>query len=226
MVTSDKPFFDPGAGTSQMSNGAVTQSSELIFTIATQPVEAPVARSEVHSQPTGIGSVDVRPNQSLTSRKTVTGVSDSNDELHSEPGSPDGVTDQVELSDRDTSKDEGLDQELSEEANYRETIRGVRSFMGWHQIPHFDSSSSSLDDNPFASVRAQLTGKVSIKLPADEWLCRKLEKSNLAMAEGYPSRNSETAELLRDQFIKTPGSSRWYDMFTKKKDFVRLKVLS
>ena len=27
------------------------------------------------------------------------------------------------------------DQDLSEDANYRETIRGVRSFMGWHHIP-------------------------------------------------------------------------------------------
>ena len=41
------------------------------------------------------------------------------------------------------------DQDLSEEANYRETIGGVRSFMGWHQIPDFDCASSSLDDNPF-----------------------------------------------------------------------------
>ena len=62
------------------------------------------------------------------------------------------------------------DQELSEEANYRETIRGVRSFMGWYQIPDFDTSSSSLDDDLFAGARAQPTWKISIKLPADEWL--------------------------------------------------------
>ena len=57
----------------------------------------------------------MRPDQSLTSRKTVavTGVSDSDDEPHSEPGSPAGGSDQSELSDRDTPKDEGLDQELS-----------------------------------------------------------------------------------------------------------------
>ena len=97
--------------------------------------------------------MDARLDQSLTSRKTVTGVSDSDDELHSEPGSPAGGSDQGELSDKDTPK---------KEANYRETIRGVRSFMGWHQIPDFDSSSSSLDDNPFVGARAQPTGKVSI----------------------------------------------------------------
>ena len=160
VVTSDEPFFDPRASTSQMSTGAVTQSSEVIFTgaspvqatgdvaasmTATRPVEAPSDRSEVHSQPTGTGSVDVKPDQSLTSRKTVTvtGVADSVDELHSAPGSPAGGSDQGELSDRDTPKDEGFDHELSEEANYRETIRGVRSFMGWHKILDFNSSSSS-----------------------------------------------------------------------------------
>ena len=46
------------------------------------------------------------------------------------------------------------------------------------------------------------------------------------MADGYPSRTSETAGLLRDQFIKTPRSSKWYDMYTEKKDFVRSKVSS
>ena len=61
-------------------------------------------------------------------------------------------------------------------------MRGVRSFMGWHQIPDFDSSSSSLDNSPFAGARAQATGKVSIKLLADDWLCRKLEKLNVTIA--------------------------------------------
>ena len=118
VVTSDKPFFDPAAGTSQMYAGVVTQPSEVIVTgassvqatrdlaasmtatqpveaagtmrLATQPVEAPGATSEVLSQPTGTGIVDVRlVDQSLTSKKTVvaatTGVSDSEDDLHSEP---------------------------------------------------------------------------------------------------------------------------------------------
>ena len=63
----------------------------------------------------------------------------------------------------------------SEESTYRETIRGVRSFMGWHQIPEFDSVSSA-DNNPFAGSRAPPTGKVSVKLLVDDWLCRKMEK--------------------------------------------------
>ena len=98
--------------------------------------------------------------------------------------------------------------------------------MGWYQIPDFDSAESSLDDNPFASSRAQPTWKVSIKLPVDDWLCRKLEKLNLTISEGYPSRNAKTAGLLRDQFVKTPRSSRWYDMHTVKKDSGKSTVCS
>ena len=114
--------------------------------------------------------------------------------------------------------EESTDQDLSEDTNYRETIRRVRSFMGWHQIPDYDSASSSLDDNPFAHSRAKPTGKVSVKLPVDEWLCQKFEKLNLTVAKGYPSRNTETGGLLRDQFVKTPRSSKWYDIHTVKKD--------
>ena len=96
--------------------------------------------------------------------------------------------------------------------------------MGWHQIPEFDSVSSA-DDNPFASSRVQPTGKVSVKLPVD-WLCRKMEKLNLTITEGYPSRNAETAGLLRDQFVKPPRSSRWYDMRADKKNSDRSTVCS
>ena len=89
--------------------------------------------------------------------------------------------------------------------------------MGWHKIPEFDRVSSS-DDNPFAGSQVQPTGKVSVKLPVDDWLCRKMEKLNLTITEGYPSRNTKTAGLLRDQFVKPPRSSRWYNMHTDKKD--------
>ena len=99
----------------------------------------------------------------------------------------------------------------------------MRSFIGWRQIPEFDSVFSA-DDNPFASSRVQPTGKVSVKLPVDDWLCRKMEKLNLTVAEGHPSRNTETAGLPRDQFVKPPRSSRWYNMHVDKKDSGRSTV--
>ena len=121
---------------------------------------------------------------------------------------------------RDPTRDDKLDQVLSEEANYRETMRGVCSFIGWHQIPDFDSSSSSQGNNPFAGSQTQPTGKVSIKLTADDWLCRKLEKLNVTFAEGYPSRNAEIDGLLRHLFMKMPRTSGWYSICTDKKDSI------
>ena len=141
--------------------------------------------------------------------------SDSEEEPHSEPGSP--IDGNIRDGSPDLTRDESTDQELSEETTYRETIRGVRSFMGWHQIPEFDIVSST-DDNPFGGSRAKPTGKVSVKLPVDDWLCRKMEKLNRTVAEGYLSKNTQTAGLLQDQFVKTPRSSRWYDMQADKKD--------
>ena len=75
--------------------------------------------------------------------------------MDGEPASPASVHIQGEL------PQDSTDQDLSEDAKYRGTIRGVRSFRGWHQIPDYDSASSSLDDNPFADSRVKLTGKVS-----------------------------------------------------------------
>ena len=237
-------FFYPLAGTSQTSTAEVSDESvtgtspvQTTEESATRPVEAPGMRrgnmiSKNATQPveatdtgpeallTSTRSAAVHLDQSLAGGKTVTGagVSDTEDVLQSEPGSPVDGNVQGKSTDRYICRDETAHQELSEE----ETIRGVRSFMGWHQIPDFDSSSSSLDDNPFASTRAQPTGQVSVKLPVDEWLCRKLEMLNLTMAEGYPST---TAVLLRDQFIKTPRTSRWYNMYMVQ-DYVRSKVSS
>ena len=53
-----------------------------------------------------------------------------------------------------------------------------------------------------------------------------MEKLNLTVAEGYPSRNTDTAGLLRDQFVKPPWSSRWYDMHVHKKDSGRSTACS
>ena len=184
-----QPLQAPGAGT------------------ATQPTQAPGAGPEV--LPTGIDSTQL--NQSLPGVRPdeFAGESDSEAERDGELASPASVNIQGEL------PEDSTDQDLSEDANYRETIRGVRSFMGWHQIPDYDTSSS-LDDNTFAGSRTKPAGKVFFKLPVDEWLCRKFEKLNVNVAEGYPSRNSETGGLLRDQFVKTPRSSKWYAMHTDK----------
>ena len=247
VVTSDQPFLDPGTPTTGFSSGvtvggtgssfvqttgeaavmkeAVNKSAtrpvegpgtDVIQQNATRPVEAPGAGTATQPVEAPGAGPEVLPTgtSSAALHAELTG-SDSEEEFQSEPGSP--VDGNVQDGSPDLTRDESADQELSEESTYRETIRGVRSFMGWHQIPEFDIVSYT-DDNPFAGSRVKPTGKVSVKLPVDNWLCRKMEKLNLTVAEGYPSKNTQTAGLLRDQFVKTPRSSRWYDMQADKKD--------
>ena len=187
-----QPLLVPGAGT------------------ATQPPQAPGAGPEV--LPSGYETTLSNQSPPIGQNSEVARESDSEAEVDPEPASPASVHYQGDVPETNT------DQDLSEDANYRETLRGVRSFMGWHQIPDYDTSAASMDDNPFAGSRVKTTGKVSVKLPVDEWLCKKLEKLNITIAEGYPSRNTETSGLLRDQFVKTPRTSKWYDMQAVKKD--------
>ena len=60
------------------------------------------------------------------------------------------------------------DQTLSEEQTYRETMRGIRSFMGWTHIPNMDTATSTSDDNPFEGPKLQPAHKVLVKMPTDE----------------------------------------------------------
>ena len=114
-----------------------------------------------------------------------------------------------ELSDQDLDVTDvtaaNPDQTLSEEQNYRETMRGIRSFMGWSHIPDMDTAASTPDDNPFAGPKAQLAGKVSVAMLTDEWLCSKMGKLNITLTEGYPLCSSEAGGLLKDQFVCPPG---------------------
>ena len=99
-----------------------------------------------------------------------------------------------ELSDQDPdAAATDPDQTLSEDQNYRKTMRGIRSFMGWTHIPDMDSAAATSDDNPFAGPS------------------RKMGKLNLNLVEGYPSRSSEAGGLLKDQFVRPARSqSKWY----------------
>ena len=73
--------------------------------------------------------------------------------------------------------------------------------MGWNHIPDIDSSATTLGDNPFVGPMLQTPGKVSVNLPTDEWLCRKMAKLNATLVQGYPTHTSEEGGLLRDQFV-------------------------
>ena len=82
--------------------------------------------------------------------------------------------------------------------------------MGWSHVLDVDSSNPS-DDNPFAGPKAPAPSKVSVQMPTQEWLCKKLSKLSITLVEGYPSRTSEAGGLLLDQFLRPAKSqSRWY----------------
>ena len=111
--------------------------------------------------------------------------------------------------------------ELTEDMTYRETVRSVRSFMDWHHIPTFESDFSEPDksNNPWKGKQPRKPTRISVAIPPDDWLCQKLERLNLTVAEAYPSRAQDSVGLKRDQFIKVPKSqSRWYRMHMIKPD--------
>ena len=51
------------------------------------------------------------------------------------------------------------DQALFAEHTYRETMRGIRSYMGWSEIPDMDSSNTASDDNPFSGPKSSCAQK-------------------------------------------------------------------
>ena len=105
------------------------------------------------------------------------------------------------------------EQPNSEEQTYREAMSGIRLFMGWSHVPDVDSSNPS-DDNPFAGPKAPVPNKVSVQMATEEWLCKKLNKLNLTLIEGYPSRTAEAGHLPMDSFLKpTRSQNKWYGLY-------------
>ena len=110
------------------------------------------------------------------------------------------------------------DQTPSAEQTYRETMRGIRSYMGWSNIPDVNSSNTASDDNPFSGPKAPVPGKVSVTMPTEDLLCKKLSKLNVTLTEGYPTRSTEAGRLMKDQFLRPAKSqSRWYALHSEKK---------
>ena len=59
---------------------------------------------------------------------------------------------------------------------------------------------------------------MSVQLPTEEWLCRKLSKPNLTLVEGYSSHSSEAGGLQKDQFVKLARSqAKWYGLHSDQK---------
>ena len=78
--------------------------------------------------------------------------------------------------------------------------------MNWNHIPDMDTTLASSEDNPFAAPKLQPAGKICVQLPTDDWLCRKMDRLNLVLTQGYPAKGSEPGGLQWDQFIKPTKS--------------------
>ena len=75
-----------------------------------------------------------------------------------------------ELSDHHDMTVTEPDQALSAEHTYGETMSGIRSYMGWSNIPDMDSSNTASDDDPFSGPKVPVPAKVSVQMPTEDWL--------------------------------------------------------
>ena len=227
---SKQPFIKPhktdSSGTdlaSQRQASDQSQASDLLGSSQT------VSKSASKSSKVGKASTDLPPDQAGTDspisqqvpsrsssvptrRQSVSSMDTDSDSDYSDRPPVDLFAEEVELSEQELEASI-TDPEfaLSEEQTYRETMSGIRSFMGWSYIPEIDTATSKAENNPFAGPKPQSTGKVSVTMPTDEWLCCKLGKLNLTLTEGYPSHSSEAGGLLKDKFVRPPKSqAKWY----------------
>ena len=178
-----------------------------------QHVDQPLSSDQLTTDPT------LRPMASSSSVLSTQQQSDPemDTDIASDSDSLPDITDKCEegeLSDLDQYISlTDTDQTLSEEQNYRETMHGIMSYMGWSHIPDVDSALANSEDNLFATPKQQPAGKISIQLPTDNWLCRKMDRLNLTLTQGYPSKGSDACGLQHDQFIKPAKSQgKWYGL--------------
>ena len=107
-----------------------------------------------------------------------------------------------ELDDQPEQDNNDPDRAISEDQNYRETVRWVCAFMGWSHIPELEYSPTSRADNPWIGHRSQPVGKVSVLLPPEDWLCKKLE--NLIFCSSKVTLPSLQSPV--DQYLHPPKS--------------------
>ena len=74
--------------------------------------------------------------------------------------------------------------EQTEDMNYWETVRSIRSFMGWNHIPTFESDLSELDksNNSWKGKNPKRPACISVAMLPDDWLCQKVEMLNIVVA--------------------------------------------
>ena len=196
----------PGTGSSAAKHQP-TSKAQAVRQSSDRPA---VADRPLSSEPADTGS----PALHRSRRDRTSSLSSEAGSMLSDNPPLDLYTEEGELSEDQDHPVTDPDQPVSEEQNYRDTMQGIRSFMGWCHIPELDSTASTSDDNPFAGPKTVTPGKV----PTEDWLFRKLAKLNLTLVEGYPSRGSEAGGLAKDVFLRPAKTqSKWYGLHTDPK---------
>ena len=145
-VISTEPFLKPSDQPSHRP------SSTLPATDPASSAAASKARSDISqpSQPPGTSGVTgqstVQRHMSsafdITRKDDSSSTSDS-DSVASDRHAVDLYPEEGELSNEPDVSFTDPDQSRSEEQSYRETMRGIRSYMGWTHIPDMDSGTKS-----------------------------------------------------------------------------------
>ena len=221
--------FRPSVSAQATSGPEVVQKSKIkarpVSTVASNPEQKeyflPGATGQGTVQPGSSGQAlpGAQVASSLFEAFAVTGAyrtPPEPDTLDVEPPLSDASCSEDQVSDEGETSSDILDRpEQTEDMSYRETVRSIRSFMGWNHIPTFESDLSEPDksNNPWKGKLPKRPARISVAMPPDDWLCQKLEKLNTVVAEGYPSRAQDSAGLKKDQFVKvTKSQNRWYQM--------------
>ena len=219
-VASSKPFIKPQP--TPTTDRPPVMSTDLPGSVQTafKSTSKSTTGKVLTDQPSDLAGADSplsrqvpsRSSSAPTRRQSTSSMDTDSDSDISDRPPVDLFVEEGELSDQDLEASTAdPDLTLSEEQNYRETMSGIRSFMGWSHIPEMDTTASRSEDNPFAGPKTQPIGKISVSMPTDEWLCSKMGKLNLTLTEGYPSRSSEAGGLFKDQFVRPPRSqAKWY----------------
>ena len=137
VIHSTEPFFEPAPPTNRPKS-PLQQTSDRPLS-SHQPLATDQALTNPLCQQK-VGTSGSEPSQQPSDSDMDTdSASDSRSVIHVA-----GQAEEGELSDfeQDLSLTD-TDQALSKEQNYGETMRGIRSYMGWSHIPDIDSTSSN-----------------------------------------------------------------------------------
>ena len=193
--------FVPSSGPKSGKQPVISKETGSLFSSTTGSLNASTGFSPPSSAPTGHGQTSTRacafpPDTGIEHFDLVSDNDDYSDDK--------GRSGELSVSDEGQLSDSTDVPEQTEEMSYRETVQPVRSYMGWHHIPTFETTFSEPDkiNNPWKGKN--LPTRASVAMPPDDWLYQKLERLNLTALEGYPSRSQDSAGLKKDQFIKVP----------------------